>query len=118
LRVPDDEGELRADQFATLVLTGSGNAKLVHAVMHAFTTFFVAFNELESDDGVHGRSNDRATLATCIVWRRTRPPLLASIMAGDRGRACDAYADEALQTWNAWLEPHTRIDTGEMFSEQ
>lgn len=119
LRIGDHEEELRADQFASLMLTNHKDAALTRAVMHAFTKFFVEFDQLEShdDDSVeaHGRSKDRATFSLCVVWRRNRPPSIASSMAGELGRTCDDYADDARETWNAWLAPHTRIDTGKTF---
>lgn len=118
LHIDDGEGEMRADQFATLVLTISDDARLVHVVMHAFTKFFVEVSELESDDGIHARGKDRATDAICLVWWRSRPALLASSMKGEVGRTCDAYAAEAFETWNTWLAPSTRLETGQTFRRE
>jgi hypothetical protein len=115
---PRDEEE-RADQFAYLILTNYNDPELARRVMHAPTSFFVHLDDIENHDNddteEHGRSVDRATNAICLLWGRQHDPVLAERMTGDRGARCDAYTTEVLATWNRWLAPYTRIDSGRTF---
>jgi hypothetical protein len=115
---PRDEEE-RADQFAFLVLTNYNDRELARKVMHAPASFFIHLDDIENHDNddteEHGRSVHRATNAICLLWGRQHDPALADRMAGERGARCDAYTSEVLATWNGWLRPYTRIDTGRAF---
>ena len=115
---PRDEEE-RADQFAFLVLTNYNDAELARKVIHAPASFFLHLDDIEDHDNddteEHGRSLHRTTNAICLLWGRQHDPVLADRMAGGRGERCDAYTSEVLATWNGWLRPYTRIDTGRAF---
>jgi len=115
---PRDE-EDRADQFAFLVMTNYKDPELGRRVMHAPASFFVELDGIEDHDNdtteEHGASVHRATNAICLLWGRQHDPVLADRMAGERGARCDAYTSEVLSTWNGWLAPYTRLDTGRTF---
>ena len=115
---PRDE-EDRADEFAFLVLTNYKDTNLGRQVMHAPASFFLHLDDVEdhtNDDAEeHGRSVHRTTNAICILWGRQHTPELADRMAGDRGARCEAYTNAVLATWNGWLRPYTRLDSGNTF---
>jgi len=90
---------------------------LCGADMVEVSTFRAHFTREATEDNTdeHGRSLHRTTNAICILWGRQHTPELANQMAGERGARCEAYTSAVLATWNGWLRPYTRIDTGNTF---
>lgn len=119
VQVSARDEEERADQFAFLLMTNHDDADLARRVIHAPASFFLHLDDIEDHDNddteEHGNSAHRAANAICLLWGRQHVPQLADNMAGGRGARCEAYTSEALATWNRWLRPYTRIDTGETF---
>jgi hypothetical protein len=116
LQVENEED--RADQFALLMMTNLKDGDLAREVVYAPAGFFAALDEAErshhASDDPHSASIDRAAAAICILYGRQHDPALGAKL-GQGAASCEAMTQDALRTWNGWLQPYTRLDTGRTF---
>lgn len=116
LQVENEED--RADQFALLMLTNVKDLALANEVVHAPAAFFAQLDAAEhgshSADDPHSASIQRAAAAICILYGRQHDPALAAQL-GSATAQCESLTADAMQTWNGWLQPYTRLDTGRTF---
>jgi hypothetical protein len=116
LQVEDEED--RADQFALLMLTNVKDLALANEVVRAPAAFFAQLDTAEHgshDAGdPHSAAIERAAAAICILYGRQHDPDLGARLGANAGH-CELLTQDALRTWNGWLQPYTRLDTGRTF---